>query len=344
MSTIINASIQLIDHNPFRMVEQYPFNERKIQALMHSITEVGLWEGVIARKTGRRYQLAFGHHRIEAVEQLGLKKALLIVRDLDDKQMLQFMGRENLEDYNADFLVMLNTWEAALKFLGHDPEKLQPLDIASLLGWTDIQSHGYESMNDTAKACNSAYQLIAAGHNKHADFEGLTVRDVRALATRALSRIEALERRAAEGKRPHEEVKTAQKIVAKAAKSTADSARKGDLLKREIANEVDARTWIFAQASKRKSPIFAQFADTICRNLEKMLETDATAQKLHAIVEQLPTIVEDEDFQAVSNVRFRLNQLKQRTGSWMKKIETAARSAPAKPGVVVKHPALTKGA
>ena len=37
----------------------------------------------------------------------------MVVRDLDDKQMLQFMGRENGEDYNADFLVMLEIWEAA---------------------------------------------------------------------------------------------------------------------------------------------------------------------------------------------------------------------------------------
>ena len=29
--------------------------------------------------------------------------------------MLQFMGRENGEDYNADFLVMLETWEAATR-------------------------------------------------------------------------------------------------------------------------------------------------------------------------------------------------------------------------------------
>jgi hypothetical protein len=25
------------------------------------------------------------------------------------------MGRENMEDYNADFLVMLESWEAAMK-------------------------------------------------------------------------------------------------------------------------------------------------------------------------------------------------------------------------------------
>ena len=64
---------------------------------------------------------------------------MLYVRDLTDKQMLEFMGRENLEDYNADFLCMLETWEAGSVFLAASAAKpTQPLDIARLLGWTRL--------------------------------------------------------------------------------------------------------------------------------------------------------------------------------------------------------------
>jgi hypothetical protein len=31
----------------------------------------------------------------------------LIIRDLTDEEMVGFMGRENMEDFNSDFLVML---------------------------------------------------------------------------------------------------------------------------------------------------------------------------------------------------------------------------------------------
>ena len=46
--------------------------------------------------------------------------------------MLKFMGRENGEDYQSNFLVMLNTWEAGLRYFRADKrEKLEPIDIAA---------------------------------------------------------------------------------------------------------------------------------------------------------------------------------------------------------------------
>jgi ParB-like chromosome segregation protein Spo0J len=64
----------------------------------------------------------------------GLREIPLIVTDLTDKQMLQYMGRENGEDYNSDFLVMLNTWEEAAEFYREIRQNLKPLEIAQLLG------------------------------------------------------------------------------------------------------------------------------------------------------------------------------------------------------------------
>jgi hypothetical protein len=45
------------------------------------------------------------------------------------------MGRENLEDYTADFLVMLESWEAAVVFAGRARQTSEPTDIAAILGW-----------------------------------------------------------------------------------------------------------------------------------------------------------------------------------------------------------------
>src|SRR3954469_10259445 len=55
---------------------------------------------------------------------------------LERRQRELTRARQNGEDYNADFLVMLNTWEAAQRFLV--PEKVQKppaIEIARLLGW-----------------------------------------------------------------------------------------------------------------------------------------------------------------------------------------------------------------
>ena len=72
--------------------------------MRRSIQDVGLWESLILRPSGNRKELAFGHHRLEASKlELGAEARVpVIVRDLTDKQMLEFMGRENLEVMNAN--------------------------------------------------------------------------------------------------------------------------------------------------------------------------------------------------------------------------------------------------
>jgi hypothetical protein len=58
------------------------------------------------------------------------------------------LGWENLEDYNADFMTMLETWEAAVNFKWKSKgyrlsesaisDRLQPIEVARILGWTLI--------------------------------------------------------------------------------------------------------------------------------------------------------------------------------------------------------------
>ena len=94
--------------------------------------------------------------------------------------MLKFMGRENGEDYNSDFTIMLETWEAAMNTI---PD-YTGIGIARLLGWTrlkrtaarDAKNLGpSEVMNETAEACANAADLIASGVLKRSDFNGVSV-------------------------------------------------------------------------------------------------------------------------------------------------------------------------
>ena len=66
----------------------------------------------------------------------------MIVRDMTDKKMLQFMGRESGEDYGTDFLTMLNTWEGGIKFSNQNSGPFREIDIARLLGWTEADTSG----------------------------------------------------------------------------------------------------------------------------------------------------------------------------------------------------------
>lgn len=96
------VKLSQLEPNPYRHFETYPIVKEKIDELMASIDATGFWgETVIARKIGSTYQIAFGHHRIEAArKQLGKNaKAQISIRNLDDNQMLAMMARENSETY-----------------------------------------------------------------------------------------------------------------------------------------------------------------------------------------------------------------------------------------------------
>jgi len=63
---------------------------------MDSIERNDLWRGIVARKATKGYQIAFGHHRLEAIKRLGIARIDIDVADLSDAQMLQYLSDENL--------------------------------------------------------------------------------------------------------------------------------------------------------------------------------------------------------------------------------------------------------
>ena len=88
--------------NPYRHFDTYPISRPKIEILKESMTATGFWgETVIARPAGKKFEIAFGHHRIEAAREVLGKNAevQISVRKLSDTDMLAMMCRENHETY-----------------------------------------------------------------------------------------------------------------------------------------------------------------------------------------------------------------------------------------------------
>ena len=321
-SKVTRVSADRLAHNPHRNLAAYPFVERKIEALMRSFTDVGMWEGVIARPSGDTYEIAFGHHRVEAARRLGVDVPL-IVRDLTDEQMIQFMGRENLEDYNADFLCMLESWRAGATFLarGH-VQKSQPIDIARLLGWTRKNRDG-DTMNNTANACASASSLIDGGWISVDEVHGLSVDAVRQITARAVSRMEQIDKVAKKQQLPAKDIGVAKKQVGKAVKKTTEDAREGKIPTRDLRSEVDVNAYRFSKQVKRPSPLFSTFGAALADSIDKMLVSDSASSRLQAIAESVGIIEREEDLETIRRVDFALSELERRPGMWRKKITPA---------------------
>jgi len=325
---IVNVPISNIQSNPFRNLDSYPFVEHKLSTLQRSISDMGLWEGVIAREYKGNYQIAFGHHRVEAAKRSGIGSISLIVKNLSDKEMMQMMGRENLEDYNADFLCMLETYEAAEKFLeksmsndglcSAEHKSIQPIEIAKLLGWTRFSPH--EILSNTASACNAASKLIKGGYNTREEFKDLSIKAVREITQRAIARMEQLEKAGKIGMRPHSEVQAAKKQVGKAVKAVARETREGSIAQRDIRAEVDVKAYRFAREAKKQLPIFSVFGEALADSIAKILKGDKNAEKLNEVILALGDISVLQDVETLKRIQFELNNLGVRCDDWEKKL------------------------
>jgi len=319
-ATLSYVSLCSIEPNPFRDLKTHSFDKRKLEALERSIEHVGLWEGLIGRRAGQGYQLAFGHHRLEAARKTKLTTVPLIIRDLTDEDMVGFMGRENMEDFNSDFLVMLASWEAARKFLiPSEIKAAQPLEIARLLGWTRVVGK-QDSLNNLASACNAAATLINAGHFARDDLSGMSVSAAREIVERAQSRMEMLDKLGKMGNRPAAEIARDKKHVVTAARTVAKDVREGSINQRNIRSAIDYRAVKSSTAKGKASPLFAAFSKEVADSIHRMLVSDNTSVKLSEMEKALPQVTMEEDHATLRRIDFALAEHGEVTAKWRSRL------------------------
>jgi hypothetical protein len=318
MSELRRVPLSDIDPNPMRQLDVYPFKEKKIEVLRKSIREVGLWEGVIGRVVGNRVEIAFGHHRVEAARREfdPFVQINVIIRNLTDEQMVQFMGRENLEEYNADFIIMLNSWEAGNQFLlRRAGVKPQVIEIARLLGWTIARDGGTVS-SDTACACSDASKLIEGGFLSRGDLDGLSVKSAREICGRIVAQHEATEALARKTKTDIKDVERAKEHTAKAGKDVAERVKDGSVAQRNIRNEIDHGAFQRAAKDNKPTPLFAVFAEDLVRSIARLGADDGVGRKLQEVESALPRIEMQSDFDVVRRITTECHNVARRFERW----------------------------
>lgn len=105
--------------NPYRDLTRNPLKPEKLKELEASINDTGFWDNVVVRKNKEgKYELAYGHHRLEAAIRSGITEADFIVKVLDDAKMLKVMDNENRETYGADLMSVMESVEGVVRALG----------------------------------------------------------------------------------------------------------------------------------------------------------------------------------------------------------------------------------
>lgn len=318
MAEIKTIPVDLIDPNPYRNLDEYPWIEDKIETLQQSIDHVGFWEGVIARPHGKRYQLAFGHHRLEAARRNKLKEIPVIVRDLNDERMILFMGRENSEDYSSDFITMLNTWEGAVTY---SKEKNLPTDlhsVAHLLGWVFKGGDGYDRISHTAYGCANAAELIDKGYIERSDVYGLSNRAVREIVKRASQRMREVDETARKRDYSEAEVKAMKECIGKATRRVLEKSRRGELTQTQAPAQVTIEIHRYAaRAKNNKMPVFGSYGKGLITSLRRILSVDACSERLQEIDKVFDAMAfAPEDEKVIENIIFELGEIAKRANDW----------------------------
>ena len=107
--------LSLIEPNPYRDFELDPIREATVTAMMEAITSMDFWGGVVVRQMNdETYQLAFGHHRLEALRRLGKGKATFTVIQMNDDAMVKAMVAENALQRGGDSTAILDSVQAMI--------------------------------------------------------------------------------------------------------------------------------------------------------------------------------------------------------------------------------------
>ncbi len=86
---------------PIELVDPNPHQPRQVMGdlseLMASIAEKGVIEPLVVRQQGSRFQIVAGERRYQAAVQVGLQELPVIIRDVDDHEMIELALIENLQ-------------------------------------------------------------------------------------------------------------------------------------------------------------------------------------------------------------------------------------------------------
>jgi hypothetical protein len=109
-------------------MDKYPIERSKVEILKSSIEQTGFWDNVVARphpKLKGKYQLAYGHHRLVAIQELSITEIDIPIRNLDDATMLQMMANENFQQWKMSIAVLNETVLVAKEFLDGELAKYE---------------------------------------------------------------------------------------------------------------------------------------------------------------------------------------------------------------------------
>ena len=126
-NTVNTVSVYLIDTNADQ--PRKAFDDEKLKELADSIEQHGVIQPIIVQKTGERYRIIAGERRFRAARLAGLNEVPVIVRELNEQEVLEVSLIENLQRENLNAIEEARAIKALM-----DEHDLTQDDVAKRLG------------------------------------------------------------------------------------------------------------------------------------------------------------------------------------------------------------------
>lgn len=154
--TISTAAIEESKLNPRRT-----FDKDSLEELAASIREKGVLQPILVRPKGGAFELVAGARRYRASVIAGNLTIPAMVRELDDKQVLEIMVIENAQRADVHPLEEADAFQALIGVHGHDPES-----IAARIGKTVSYVRGRLLLTNLEKLPRAALLdgILPLGH------------------------------------------------------------------------------------------------------------------------------------------------------------------------------------
>jgi len=116
-------SIELISPNPFQPRKR--FDDTTLRELADSIKASGVLQPLLVRRVSPgEFQLVAGERRLRAAQIVGLKKVPVVVKDVDDRAMMEMALVENIQREALDPIEEARAYQTLIEKVGLTHEKL----------------------------------------------------------------------------------------------------------------------------------------------------------------------------------------------------------------------------
>ncbi len=165
----IKCSASLIEENPFQ--PRIKFGEKEIEELSESIKEYGIIQPVLVRKkpdSDKIFQIIAGERRVRAAKKAGLQEIPVIIKDIDDIQMLQISIVENIQRENLDPVEESRAYKRLIDEFGYTQENLAKAvgksrpAITNSLRLLNLPENILDSLSDSLISTGHARALLAS--------------------------------------------------------------------------------------------------------------------------------------------------------------------------------------